>query len=244
MSRTDSKKTTYVGLAIREADIWYSLKKHGQLTVSSISRITKQSRPTAYKYLTSLQEKGLVKKIGTTGRSLYEVVLSRQLTKRKHIAQRLDYAWSKKQQNLDAKKGEPSIQVFKGKEIKHVWSMVLDELPKQSIFYRYDAYKPGTNVPGYMPPGFYETIESKRLERFVITNHGLRHAPYKKRLEGLSRMLPLSFDAFEQGVTEFIFNDKIALIDLSTETAFVIQNKALADYARRRFQFLFQQLPE
>ena len=48
------------GLSQKEAEIYIYLAKHGALTGGEISKLTKTHRPTVYRFLKSLQKKGVV----------------------------------------------------------------------------------------------------------------------------------------------------------------------------------------
>lgn len=220
-----------LGLNETETKIWTALAHKSPLSIVKLAHLTGKTRPTIYKYLACLQKDGFV------------------LARKK--GQRVVYTLNKAKHPLDRpRKGErhqttdPDVQVYRGKEIRKVWERLLEELPKKAIFYRYDGYGSSQSLAGIVPANNYQMIEDKKLERFVITNDALRRGIYKKRVECASRKLPASFDRFEQGITQFIFGDTIALVDLTKQVAFMIENKALAEYHRKLFQFLYRQLPE
>jgi DNA-binding transcriptional ArsR family regulator len=220
-----------LGLNETETKIWNALAHKSPLSIVELAGLAGKTRPTIYKYLDRLQKNGFI------------------LTAKK--GKRIVYALNKNKHPLDPPRNgehhpptDPDIQVYRGKEIRRVWERLLEELPKKAIFYRYDGYGSSQSLVGIMPANNYQIIEDKKLERFVITNDALRRGVYKKRVECASRKLPASFDDFEQGITQFIFGDTIALVDLTKEVAFMIENKALAEYHRKLFQFLYHQLPE
>ena len=49
-------------------------------------------------------------------------------------------------------------------------------------------------------------------------------------------------DPFEYNVSQFIYNDKVAVIDLEKEKAFIIQNKEYAEFQKAIFKTLFRKL--
>lgn len=233
------------GLAPREATLWQALATKGPMNVSQLARVSSLHRPAIYALIPKLLEKNLIKEVkdkrriayATTGVAMLEAW---RATHDRAFAAQLEVL--KKQEGGERLSHE--IQEFHGKEISKVWDVILKDFPKRSVFFRYDGYSPSTPIRTYIAKGYYDEITHKNLERFVITNKGLRTAPYKKRIECASRMLPGSFDAFEQGVTQFICGNKIALIDFTTESAYVITNAALAQYHARLFQYLYRSLPE
>ena len=215
------------------------------MNISQLARASRLHRPAIYELLPALIEKKLVKEVKTNKRIAYRSTGTQALETWR--ASR-DHAYASELKKL--KKNDiqadvsDDVRVYRGKEMRRVWEDVLASTPRASVFFRYDGYAPPIHTKEYMPADYYEKIEHKKIDRFVITNGALRKSAYKKRLECASRMLPASFDPFEQGVSQFIFGDKIALIDFKTETAFVITNKALAAFHTKVFQFLYRTLPE
>jgi DNA-binding MarR family transcriptional regulator len=236
---------TIAGLSKREALIWDTLAEQGSMNISQIASATRLHRPAVYATLPMLEQKGLLKRVAGKKRVSYRTTGSAALESWRASQ---DSQFARQLQRLQ--KNEPQlvssddVQVYHGKDIRRVWEAVLAWGKRGKVFYRYDGYPSTMRVHTYMPAGYYEGIEQKGVDRFVITNKVLRASAYKKRLECASRVLPGSFDAFEQGVSQFIFGESMALIDLTTETAFVIKNAALASFHLRLFQYLYQILPE
>ena len=234
------------GLSDRETRIWHTLAEQGALNISQLAQATGLHRPAIYATLPMLKEKALIKEVAQGKRRLaYRITGVKALETWR--ASR-DAVFAQQLKKIKAKDTvqdvSDDVRVYHGKEMRRVWEEVLAWGARGKVFYRYDGYPVGTRVGSYLPPGYYETIEKKNVDRFVITNQALRSAAYRKRVECASRMMPTSFDAFEQGVSQFIFGDQIALIDFTTETAFIVKNKALAAYHMRLFKFLFHLLPE
>lgn len=238
---------TISGLSEREARIWHALACAKSMNISQIGQAAHLNRPAVYQHLPTLIKKGLVKKNTKNRRIVYQTTgvkaldtfrISRDIAYAKYVKK-----MKKTTEDATASLGN-EVRVYHGTEIKRVWEIILAEMPKNGIFYRYDGYNSSVPMQIYLPKNYYETIEQKKLERFVITNEGLRKSPYKKKIQCASRMIPCSFDAFEQGISQFIFEDKIALIDFTTQIAYIIKNQALAAYHTRLFQFVFQNLKE
>lgn len=236
----ESLKTS--GLSEREALVWYVLTKDGPAHVSEVAERSGLHRPAVYAQLQALLKKGLVKERTGTGRRYYQSTGVSVFT-----------AWCKTQQGAFVKSltllGETSprlpddVRIYRGKEIRKVWEE-LAASPKRTVFYRYDGYPATFFVDPYIPPEYIKSLQSRGLERFVITNRALRKRAYQKRVECASRVLPGAIDPFEQGISQFIYQDKIAFIDFTSETAYVIQNAPLADFQRQLFRYLYRTLPE
>ncbi len=234
---------TASGLSERDAALWLALSTYGPMNISQLARATRLHRPAIYKLLPSLIKSHLVKELKENRRVRYQSTGIEALT-RFRASRDTAFATELKKLGQKEKKHDLSdtVRVYHGKEMQHVWEDVVATTPKASVFLRYDGYTPSTKVKEYIPADYFKGIEHKHIDRFVITNGALRKSAYKKRLECASRVLPETFDAFEQGVSQFVFGDKIALIDFTTETAIVIKNQALAKYHSRVFQYLYRSL--
>lgn len=224
-----------------EAAVWAHLSTHGPDHVMGISRAIHKHRPGVYDALKNLQRQSLVAASKGPGRVTYKAVGAALLAKRREtnekvLADQLKHASKQEQAATEA----DIVRIYHGKALKRVWEEIA-KLPKNTVFYRYDGYQPTTNLEPYIPDSYKAAIQNRQLERFVITNQALRKAPFKKRIECASRVLP-GANAFNQGVTQFAFCDTIALVDFSTETAILIKNKALAGYQIQLFKHLFDRL--
>lgn len=232
------------GLTANEAAVWSALADHGSLNVSEIGRHAALHRPGVYAALKSLARKKLVALVKGAGRAKYDAVGADTLGK---LRAANDAALGARLENVAQKSQAAAmpeeVEVFRGKDLRKIWEQ-LAALPRGSTFYRYDGYAPGTDVGKYVPETYRTAIGNRSLERFVITNKGLRGALYKKRIECASKMMPGSFDAFEQGVSVFVYGDKVATVDFGTQTAFVIRNAAAAAYQIKLFQYLYETLAE
>ncbi len=238
-----SEALTLAGLTDREAHIWQVLTEAGPLNISQLAEMTQLHRPAVYALLPSLKAKGLLKEVKEKRRVLYrttgvEVLKDRRASRDAVFAKQL----KKLKKNDSTQDISDDVHVYHGKDMRRVWKEVLEWGMRGRVLYRYDGYGVGTQVGLYMPADYYKITEKKHLDRFVITNQALRASAYKKRLECASRVLPGSFDSFEQGVSQFIFGNKIALVDFKTETAFIIRNAVLAAYHAKLFQYLYRNL--
>ncbi len=237
---------TMTGLTEREGRLWEALVAGVPLHVSQLAEVTELHRPAVYAALKTLLKKGLITSVTHQKRVMYTTTGVNQL---KQYAATREKALKGFLKTVPILPGITSIaskemRIFHGKELVEVWKIIRDETTKRTTFFRYDAYSPKMSASLYMPAGYYADLEKKKLERFVITNQGLRTAKYVKKMECASQVLPASFDTFEQGITQFIVGDLLALVDFTTETAFVIRNKALAEYHKQLFLFLYYRLKE
>lgn len=247
MPSSSSHVFTIAGLTEREASLWHVLTENGSMNVLQIARAISLNRPAVYALLSSLIEKELIEPTMQAKRTLYR---SRGTKALEQWRARREQAFSKEMGRLKSQEQQTGIvhgdevRVYHGKEIRKVWEEILKSLPRAGVFYRYDVYAPEVPVTIYLPKTFYEDMEQKRIDRFVITNARLRKAFYKKRLACASHVLPPSVDPFEQGVSQFVFGNRVAFVDFTSETAYIIKNKAIADYQKHLFRFVYQTIEQ
>ncbi len=209
--------------------------------MSDLARSTGLHRPALYKLLPHLEDRGLIER-KIKGKRVFYVSTGKKVFQEWQSQQEREFS---KQFDALPNASEdyrsiPGVVLYKGSALTQVWEDILAS-KRGTVFYRYDGYSPSIDVnKKYLPKNYYEIIDKHSLERFVITNHALRHSHYKRKIECESKILPKSFNDFEQGVSQFIYGDKIALVDFTTETAYVIENKALAEYHRQLFRFLLR----
>jgi DNA-binding MarR family transcriptional regulator len=232
------------GLTDREAAVWTALADHGPSNVSKISRDAALHRPGVYEALEGLSELGFVRHAEGKGRVAYEAIGAAKLAKMRGLSDKAlapTLARLLRQQQMPAMPKD--VQVFRGEAIKKVWEE-LAALPRGATLFRYDGYAAGTKIGPFVPEVYRDALGKGRLQRYVITNKGMRDVPFQKRLECASRMLPGSFDTFEQGVTVFMYGDTFAFVDVTQPMAVIIRNAPLARFQTKLFQYLFRTLRE
>ncbi|MBI1755031.1 helix-turn-helix domain-containing protein [Candidatus Azambacteria bacterium] len=235
---------TVAGLTLREAKVWLAMDAHGDLNVSAIARFSGLTRPAVYRLLVGLMEKNLIASRKQKRRVMYHVTGAKRMldvyrTSRKTFTAHFQKCAEREKPDTD----DMGIRVYRGKDIAKVWEE-LASLPKGSTFYRYDGYAPSLSIDRYVSDAYRAAINKKQIERFVITNAGLRNRPFKNRIECVSKIIPADFDVMEFGISQFIYNNTIAFVDFTKKIAFVIENPAVAGYQKKVFEFLLRSLKE
>lgn len=234
---------TMAGLTKREAAIWLALSGKGPMHISQLAKACSLHRPAVYLALESLRKQGLIKEQKIGLRIHYKATGAHLIEKKRALRDKAFAAQIAKQKQQERAPMPEDIQVFRGKHIAQVWNLVANS-PKGTIVYRYDGYPASMDISSLATPAYRQAMAKQRIERFVVTNQALRKKAYQRRIECASRMFPGKFHAFEQGVTIFVFDGRIALVDLKNESAYVVLNPALAAYQVMVFKFLFQSLVE
>lgn len=225
------------GLSVREKKILDVLAKEGSLNISEIALQSGLHRPAVYACLKALDEKKLIRILVEKKRKTYAL-------RGKVALKAWTHSWQKAAlQTIPffeaEKEGGREMKILRGKGLRTLWEQILQDVPKGGVFYRYDAYPRTVSPERYFPNHFYERMERKGIDRFVMTNVALRTSAYKKRVACASHVFPAAIDTFEQGVTQFVFADTIAFVDFTQEIAFVLKNKALAEFQRQLFRAMY-----
>ena len=76
----------------------------------------------------------------------------------------------------------------------------------------------------------------------MLCNAALRAAPHKKRIDGLSKVLPENGEPFEYDIALVIYGDNVATIDYAGQQAVIVRNPQLAKFHTRLFKMLFDRL--
>jgi hypothetical protein len=78
----------------------------------------------------------------------------------------------------------------------------------------------------------------------VITGHELKKLKEDKQKNLTREMvaIPKKYDLFEDDITKLIYANKVAILDHSTKTSFIIENQKFADFEKKIFKLLFKHL--
>ncbi len=228
------------GLDHRDAAVWLHLYKKSGSNVTQISKTIDLNRPAVYKSLRSLAEKGLVTETSRERRKTYMTTgVDKLVLWRKNNVD----GWNHKIKTSKAGKNLlcEDIIVLYGDEIKNIWEEI-SQLKKGSVVYRYDGYESLEDVQKFIPSNWYEFVDDRNIDRFVITNEVLRSQEYKNKIECESTFLENGFNSFEQGVVIWIYGPKVAYIDVYSEKAYIVKNRAIAEYHKQLFLYTYKKL--
>lgn len=234
-----------IGLGKKEASIYLALLRLGTANIMDLSRETGISRPLVYKSLDALLKEGLASRIRKGKRDHYTAESPDRLrrlfeTTGNDLDSVIPELHSVYQRDGVTK---PVAKYFKGiNGIRAIWDDLASTLGKGETYYRYsssiDAQKHNNYLSGY----YRDTRKKKQIERFVITNESISRMQ-QPDLNREVRIIPKESDLFEHGITELIYGHKVAFIDYRTETVFVIESEAIAEFQKAIFKTLYQRLP-
>lgn len=239
-----SKILEKIGLTKHESAIYLALVELGPSNISKISEKTTIHRPLIYKAIPSLIEKRLITESKRQKGTVYiaeppnrlETLFDDLRIDFFEILPDLEDSYSNNEQ-------KPKVRFLEGKDgTKRTFDDIVRSLNKGDVFYRYSSNKDGQEKKDkYVPRSYRSLRDSKQLQREVITNS--QTAKHKvPRLERDIKIMPNDFGPFEHNVTETIYGNKVAFIDYNSETAMIIESRAIAEFQKHIFKMLYKKL--
>ncbi len=233
-----------LGLTDSEISVYtYLLERGSALSISDIAKGVGSFRPIIYKSLGVLLEKGLTSAALKGRRKLF---IAEHPERLREILQDISANIEDVLPDLEAvyhKPEEgPSIKLLEGKRgISSVYSDIVNSLKRGDAFYRYTSSNDLAKAKEYLPKEYREKRDRKNLERYVIRNQatGTKERPDLNRN---TKIIPFDFDLFDQNIIQFIYGNKVAIVDLNTQTSFIIENKKFADFQMKIFKLLYSKL--
>jgi len=232
-----------LGVNTQERSLFTLLFTEGALPIGEIARRAKLHRPRAYTLISSLRTRGLVD-VHLRGKRREYVAASPEKLKDivSQIATTTEAMLPDLTRAYRAGKEKPVITVHEGSSgVTQVFRDLVESSARGETFYRYSSEKDLEHTNTYLPRDYRKIRDEKKLERFVITAPRIGKGK-KLRMERAMKFIPQGFDLFDQDVIELIYANKVAFIDLNTETSFVIECAQLADFHKKLFRLLYQKL--
>lgn len=234
---------TALGVEEDAIELYTLLFGKGALPITEIARATAMHRPRVYALLGELCGRGLVDVHMRGKRHTYAAASPEKI--KDMIAQLYDET-ERALPDLEReyKRGgdKAAIVTYEGASgVTAVFRDLVESAARGETFYRYTSEKDLDRTNKYLPRDYRKIRDAKKLERFVITAPRIGKGK-KARMERAMKFIPPGFDLFDQDVIELLYADKVAFIDLNTETSFVIESKPLADFHKKLFRLLYQKL--
>ncbi len=232
-----------MGLEKREAAIYLALLESGSSTVSTIAKKTGIHRPIIYKFLPSLLEKHLISVVPKGRQKLFVAESPDNLAKLLDgLTVEFEKVLPELQSTFRAREKKPLVKFLEGKAaIRTIFEDLVHTLAPGSVFYRYSSRKDLTKGSEYIPANYRLIRDRKKLERFVITSEEVAKLK-KPRLERSVKIVPKEFGLFDYDVSQIIYDDKVAIIDDNSDTAFIVENKMISEFQKKIFKILFSKL--
>lgn len=231
-----------IGFTGEESAVYTALLELGPSSITEIIKKAKLHRPKAYKVVSSLMDKDLVR-IMPKGKSKLYVAESPEKIER--LFSHLETEFNKEIQSLyesyEAQSKKPRVTYYEGdKSIIEAYADVVHTLKKNDTYYRYSSALT-LQRKKYLPRDYREIRDKKQLERLVITNadgFNLRKAKLGKTVKAV----PKDFDLFSHNVSQIIYGNKVSFIDYNSKSTITIENPMIAEFQKKIFKLLFKRL--
>jgi sugar-specific transcriptional regulator TrmB len=232
-----------IGISQDAITLYVTLFEKGEMSIIAIADALKLHRPRVYVLLQELLTRGLVVTHLKGKRKVY-VAASPEVLRDLcvSIADSAEKLLPELSRIYGGSGTKPTISVYEGRAgVTNVFRDLVMQSKKGETFYRFSSEKNLDHTNTYLPKDYRKIRDAKKLERFVITAPRIGKGK-RTRMERAMKFIPPGYDLFEQDVIELIYADRVAFIDLNTETSFVIESPKLADFHKKLFRLLYQKL--
>ncbi len=218
------------------------LKSKQPLLVAPMAAALGLARPEIYRSLAELLDKKFIKRVTMGKRTYYSAESPRRIDEEfqkvaRNVSSAIERTAVKKEKLLPE-----HVRYFKGfSGLRAVFDDVIQHTPRKGTFYRYTSERNLEAVNRYLSPTYRKQRDQKKLERLVISNP-VSGAQKRSRLERFIKYIPREIDLFDQNIIQLVYGNRLAFMNLNTEEAFIIEDKALADFQKVIFNQLFKKL--
>jgi sugar-specific transcriptional regulator TrmB len=232
-----------LGLSKHESLIYIALLKHGSSSIADLTKTTGLYRPAIYNVIPKLLNRGLINKMKKGERTMFLPESPEKLKEEiSTLKSFIDEAVLELNNDFLQSSTRPTVTFYEGtKGIKQVHNDLVDSLKKGEVYYRYSSRHSKTELPKFRTNYFVENMKKKELQRFVIASSA-RAKEYSKNLNRSVKIIPSTFDLFDDNIYQLIYADKVAFIDFNSETATIIKNKKIAEFQKKIFKLLYSKL--
>jgi sugar-specific transcriptional regulator TrmB len=233
-----------LGLTDSEVSIYVYLLERGlPLSVSDIANGILSFRPMVYKAISQLLDKGLITSVVKGKRKQY---IAEHPDKLRNMLSEISVDIEETLPDLEdiyrSPKTKPAMKFLEGRKgISFVFADLVDSLKRGDVYYRYSSSRDLEKTNSYLPKDYRKKRDNKNLERYIINSQYVESLK-KPNLNRNTRVVPPEFDTFNQNIVQIIYGNKVAVIDINTETAFIIENEQLADFQKKIFRLLYSKL--
>lgn len=233
---------TKLGLSTHAADIYVFLLERGQKTASELVSELHLYRPQVYRALAELYESHLVIQTVSGKQKKYYAEHPKKLQRlAQDVAEHISEIIPELEERALRKNTRPFVKILEGsKGIRAVFDDVVESCTQGEIFYRYTSELDLDKVNSFLAKDYRTKRDAKKLERFVISNR-LSGNQKKRRLERTIKYIPQD-DPFNQNIIELVYANKVAIIDLNTQTSLLIENESIAAFQKVIFRNLYKRL--
>lgn len=232
-----------LGMTHADELIYTALLELGTATLTELAERAHLHRQEVYRALPTLISRGVLLEAKRGRRPVYtacdpKYLLQLYEEKRTAVEEKLE-EFADIARNPSKR---PIVTYGEGRAAIHrVYADLAQTLPRKGMYFRYSAKDARERERKQTPRNFVAIRDAKQFERLVITNEVERSR--KRNLLGREiRVIPKDFDLFEDNVSQVIYGNKVAIIDLNSKTAITIENPTIARFQEKLFRLLFRHL--
>lgn len=240
----DNNLLKLLGLTDIEIKIYKRLCEADTLTLAGIARHTGIHRPKLYKILPKMVEKKFLTERMVGKRIYYKAIEPRFLYDAlKEQTDNLVTEIDELQGLYEKNKQKPDIEFYLGQGgYKKLFDDIADVVPKGGQIFRYSARR--LDDTNYDPSSAYKKRRAQgHFERLAITSEA-KGVKKSKRIDRFVKVVPKSYDLFDDHVSQTIYEDRVVFTDHEHETTFIIKSEKIAGVQKKLFKLLWKHLPE
>lgn len=233
-----------IGVEGEPAKIFQLLYRKGPQSVVSIARETRIHRTRVYTLLNYLRTRGFVDEIKIGKRIFHAAIPPEKLRDMvTRTLSQIDRDFPLLRASYRKNSDRPLLTTFVGREgLIEVFADLVNATKIGEVFIRVSSEADRQRAQTYFPITLRRIRDKKRLERLVIAS-ALTWEGSRPPFGMAQKLIPLSYDAFQQNVITLVYANKTAIIDIEAETAYVIESARISDFYRKTFSLLHRKLP-
>ncbi len=233
---------SFLGLTPQATACYEVLTRIPSDTVAGIAKRAGLHRPTVYRELSRLQERGLVDAVSQGKRTHYKVTSTKHLEAL--VQDRTTFLTEAFQTLPVAMNGQLSRPALSGPEgLRSIQTDIVRALPRGGTFLRISMRKANLDASAWTDPDYARLRGNGRLQVIDIVNPAQRENPCKAQLECVFRLLPRECDHVPFQGALFVYGERIAFADYEGQNGAIIENPVFAAFLEKLFRVLFNVLP-
>jgi HTH-type transcriptional regulator, sugar sensing transcriptional regulator len=238
----------YPGLTKKEVSVYLASLGVKKPTPQTISKEVSMPRPSVYRTLESLVEKGLIGKVKEDKQTVYVPEDPRSIVEKLKLqASSVQNVMEELRDLATIYRNRPTVRFFEGPEgVKRIFQDILLVDDKELLAF--------SSIEELLKalPDYYDTFMKTRIKRKIMAriispkdNEGVKLQDVGKQEYRKIKFIPSDL-AKKLGVIGghvFIYRDRVALISFeSDKTSVIIENQALANVQRSLFEIAWESI--
>ena len=230
-----------LGMSEQERTIYLTLLEHPYLSISDIADKTRYHRPVVYRAIASLEsDRYIEKSLLQWKRYFYHITSPAKLQEKVATLQTMADQIIPEMEELHKKHHDaPILSVHEGIEwIQDIHTDILKSVKHAGEYFIYTSLaKASPKRTLAMPVNYSKIQKEKELSRHIITNDITewweKWNPYEKIVT-----LPGAYARLDEGITKFIYANKVAILDHESHMGWIVENERFARYEEKIFRLL------